>query len=117
MARCRLAAALDFTARHIKRIADLHGADSIGALATPHQTLEELFLLQKLMRGLGSNNIDHRLRQSDFCLDGKTSFAWLGMKVAELSQLKSALIIGSTLRKEQPLIHALRLAGRRLART
>ena len=96
--------ALEFTARHIRRIKDQHGADSIGALATPHQTLEELFLLQKLMRDLGSNNIDHRLRQSDFSLDGTQSAPWLGMKVAELSTLKSALIIGSTLRKEQPLI-------------
>ncbi len=96
--------ALEFTARHIKRIKEQHGADSIGALATPHQTLEELFLLQKLMRGLGSSNIDHRLRQSDFSLDATQSTPWLGMKVAELSKLKSVLLIGSTLRKEQPLI-------------
>ena len=96
--------ALEFTARRITRIKDQHGAESIGALATPHQTLEELFLLQKLMRGLGSNNIDYRLRQSDFSADGKVAIPWLGMKVAELSKLKSALIIGSTLRKEQPLI-------------
>ena len=96
--------ALEFTARHVNRIKDQHGADSVGALATPHQTLEELFLLQKLMRDLGSNNIDHRLRQSDFSLDGKPGSPWLGMKVAELSKLKCALIIGSTLRKEQPLI-------------
>jgi NADH-quinone oxidoreductase subunit G len=106
--------ALEFTARHIKRINDQHGADSLGALAMPHQTLEELFLLQKLMRGLGSNNIDHRLRQSDFSFDGKASSPWLGMKVAELSKLKSVLIIGSTLRKEQPLIsQRLRLAVKR----
>jgi NADH-quinone oxidoreductase subunit G len=96
--------ALEFTARHVKRIKDQHGAESIGALATPHQTLEELFLLQKLMRGLGSNNIDHRLRQSDFSLDAAPNTPWLGMKVAELSKLKSALLVGSTLRKEQPLI-------------
>ena len=96
--------ALEFTARHIKRIKDQHGADSIGALATPHQTLEELFLLQKLLRSLGSNNVDHRLRQADFSLDGKLGSPWLGMKVAELSKLKSVLLIGSTLRKEQPLI-------------
>ena len=96
--------ALEFTAHHLKRIKDQHGADSIGALATPHQTLEELFLLQKLMRGLGSNNIDHRLHQSDFSLDAAQNTPWLGMKVAELSKLKSVLLIGSTLRKEQPLI-------------
>ena len=95
--------ALEFTARHLKRIKEQHGAESIGALATPHQTLEELFLLQKLMRGMGSNNIDHRLRQSDFSHDGQAGAPWLGMKVAELSKLKSVLLIGSTLRKEQPL--------------
>ena len=103
--------ALEFTARHIQRIKDQYSADSIGALAAPHQTLEELFLLQKLLRGLGSNNIDHRLRQSDFSLDGKIGSPWLGMKVAELSRLKCALIVGSTLRKEHPLIsQRLRLA-------
>ena len=43
---------------------------AIGALGTPHSTLEELYLLQKLMRGMGSGNVDFRLRQSDFALDG-----------------------------------------------
>ena len=106
--------ALEFTARHLKRIKEQHGADSIGALATPHQTLEELFLLQKLMRGLGSNHIDHRLRQSDFSLDATQSTPWLGMKVAELSKLKSTLIVGITLRKEQPLIsQRLRMAAKK----
>ncbi len=93
--------ALEFTVRHLKRIKEQHGADSIGALATPHQTLEELFLLQKLMRGLGSNNVDYRLRKSDY--DSQT-VPWLGMKVAELSTLKSVLLVGCTLRKEQPVI-------------
>ena len=104
--------ALEFAARHLKRIKAEHGADQIAALATPHQTLEELYLLQTLMRGFGSNNVDHRLRQSDFSLDAKLQGApWLGMNVAELSQLNSALIIGSTLRKDHPLIsQRLRLA-------
>ncbi len=93
--------ALEFTARNIKRIKEQHGAECIGALATPHQTLEELFLLQKLMRGLGTSNVDHRLRKSDF---GLQSVSWLGMKVAELSKLKSVLLVGCTLRKEQPVI-------------
>ena len=106
--------ALEFTARHLQRIKEQHGAENIGALATPHQTLEELFLLQKLMRGLGSNNIDHRLRQSDFRHDGKLGTPWLGMKVADLSKLKSVLIVGSTLRKEQPLIsQRLRMAAKK----
>ena len=58
---------------------------AIGALATPHQTLEELYLLQKLMRGIGSDNVDFRLRQSDFSADGKRAGApWLGMTIADI---------------------------------
>ncbi len=97
--------ALEYVANGLKQIAAEHGPEQIGALTTPHQTLEEMYLLQKLMRGLGSDNIDHRLRQSDFALDGKQQGApWLGMPIAELSALKSVLIVGSTLRKDHPLI-------------
>jgi NADH-quinone oxidoreductase subunit G len=102
--------ALDFTAAKLKKISEQHGPHSIGALALPHQTLEELYLLQKVMRGLGSGNVDFRLRQSDFSADGKRAGApWLGMNIADIAALDRALIIGSTLRKEHPLIaHRLR---------
>ena len=63
--------ALEHVAHVLKSVADRHGPEQIGALATPYQTVEELYLLQKLMRGLGSGNVDHRLRQSDFSLDEK----------------------------------------------
>jgi NADH-quinone oxidoreductase subunit G len=97
--------ALEYVANGLKQIAAEHGPEQIGALATPHQTLEEMYLLQKLLRGLGSDNIDHRLRQSDFSLDAKLQGTpWLGMPVAELSALKSVLVVGSTLRKDHPLI-------------
>ena len=91
------------------------GGANIGALSTQHQTVEELHLLQKLMRGLGSNNIDFRLRQSDFSADGKLAGAsWLGMAIAEVSQLDRVLVIGSTLRKDHPLIaHRLRQAAKK----
>ena len=46
--------ALEYVANGLKQIREQHGADSIGALATPHQTVEELYLLQKLMRGMGT---------------------------------------------------------------
>jgi NADH-quinone oxidoreductase subunit G len=107
--------ALDFVARELKRIRDRHGASSIGALATPHQTLEELFLLGKLAREFASGNADFRLRQSDFGVDAQRAGApWLGMKVAELSTLDRALVVGSTLRKDHPLLtHRLRQAARR----
>ncbi len=107
--------ALDFVAKELKRISAAHGPQSIGALATPHQTIEELHLLQKVVRGMGSGNIDFRLRQSDFGADGKLAGApWLGMSIAEISQLDRVLVVGSTLRKDHPLIaHRLRQSAKR----
>ena len=97
--------ALEFVAHGLKDIKSNHGAESIAALASPHQTLEELYLLNKLMRGMGSNNIDTRLRQADTRADGSAIGArWLGMKIADIGALQSVLIIGSTLRKDHPLI-------------
>ncbi len=97
--------ALEFVTQELQRIKSAHGAQSIGALATPHQTVEELYLLQKLVRGIGANNVDCRLRQADFRADGKLSGApWLGMSIADISQLDRVLVVGSTLRKDHPLI-------------
>lgn len=97
--------ALDYVAHALANIRNEHGADAIGALASPHQTLEELHLLKKLVRGIGSNNIDTRLRQQDTRADGQVKgVRWLGMKVADISALQSVLIVGSTLRKDHPLL-------------
>jgi NADH-quinone oxidoreductase subunit G len=97
--------ALEFVAAGLKKVIGAHGAASIGALAAPTSTLEELHLVAKLMRGVGSDNVDFRLRQSDFSADGqRKGIPWLGMPVAEISKLKRILIVGSTLRKEQPLL-------------
>jgi len=97
--------ALEYVAKALHQIACGAGADQIGALATPHSTLEELYLLQKLMRGLGSGNVDFRLRQSDFSSDGKQAGApWLGMPVADLNTRDRFLIVGSFLRKDHPLL-------------
>ena len=97
--------ALQAAAEGLKRVKESNGAESIGALASPNQTLEELFLLNKVVRGLGSVNIDTRLRQVDTRTDGKVAGArWLGMKIADLGGLESVLVVGSTLRKEHPLI-------------
>jgi len=99
--------ALEFVAGRLKALRAAHGAAAIGAIGSPHATLEELFLLGKFTRGLGSGNVDFRLRQSDFSLDGKRRGApWLGMPVAELNGLKRVLVIGSNLRKDHPLIAA-----------
>ncbi len=89
----------------LEKVSAKHGAAAVDALASPHQTLEELYLLNKMIRALGSNNIDTRLRHVDRSAAGKTSGAsWLGMKIADIAALKSVLIVGSTLRKDHPLI-------------
>ncbi len=97
--------ALEYVANGLAQISRNAGADLIAALATPHSTFEELYLLQKLMRGLHSGNVDFRLRQSDFSADGKQSGApWLGMAVEEINQCDRFLVVGSFLRKDQPLL-------------
>ena len=104
--------ALEFAAANLRKIKDSHGADQIGALAVPTATVEEFFLLQKLMRGLGSHNVDHRLRGQDFSDDERAPLApGLGQRIRDLQDLDAALLIGSNIRKEQPLLaHRLRQA-------
>src|SRR5262249_53415107 len=86
------------------------GSNPIGVLASPHSTLEELFLAGKL--GAAA---DFRLRQSDFSADGaRKGIPWLGMPITELQKLDRVLVIGSFLRKEHPLVaHRLRQAAKR----
>lgn len=96
--------ALEYVANGLRQIAS-HGGEHIAALATPHSTLEELTLLQKLVRGMGSNNVDFRLRQSDFSADDKQSGTpWLGMPIADINGRDRFLIVGSFLRKDHPLL-------------
>ena len=105
--------ALDYVAHSLKTIAAESGPESIGALAHPISSTEELHLLQKIIRGLGSNQIDTRLRQTD--IKGAASAAWLGMPISQLSELDRVLIIGSFLRKDQPLVAArFRTAAKRV---
>jgi NADH-quinone oxidoreductase subunit G len=99
--------ALEYAANGLRHIANGAGAEQIGALATANSTLEELYLLQKLMRGIGSQNVDFRLRQSDFSADAKQQGTpWLGMSVADISKADRFLIVGSFLRKDHPLLAA-----------
>ncbi|MBC7601071.1 MAG: NADH-quinone oxidoreductase subunit G [Ramlibacter sp.] len=114
--------ALEYVANGLKQIKADHGAQSIGALVSPHSTVEELFLAGQLVRGLGSENIDYRLRNAEFVKaegDGSSGPAvgsnapavgsnapavrWLGTTIASLSTLQSALVVGSNLRKDHPL--------------
>src|SRR6185369_7064114 len=93
--------ALEYVSRSLTQIKAQHGAQSIGALGSAHNTVEELHLLAKLVRGLGSENIDHRTRHAEFVkADG---VRWLGTSIASLSNLQRVLVVGSFLRKDHPL--------------
>jgi NADH-quinone oxidoreductase subunit G len=93
--------ALEYVATGLKQIKADHGAATIGALVSPHSTLEELALAGALVRGLGSENIDYRLRHAEFAR--YSAVRWLGMPIAELTQLQRVLVVGSNLRKDHPL--------------
>jgi NADH-quinone oxidoreductase subunit G len=93
--------ALEYVANGLKQIKTDHGAAAIGALVSPHSTLEELALAGALVRGLGSENIDYRLRNADFT--PASGIRWLGTSIASLSQLQRVLVVGSNLRKDHPL--------------
>src|SRR4051794_38589136 len=104
--------ALEFVTNALRDVVARHGPASVGALVSPHSTLEEMTLAARLMRGVGSDNIDFRLRQTDFRDDGaRTGIPHLGMPIADVGRLDRALVIGSFLRKDHPLLaHRLRQA-------
>ncbi|MCG8069046.1 MAG: NADH-quinone oxidoreductase subunit NuoG [Candidatus Thiodiazotropha taylori] len=102
--------ALEMAAASLKEIGD---GDQIGTLISPTSTLEELYLAQKLMRGLGCNNIDSRLRQGDFRMDAtQNSVHWLGSTLSDMDQMQTVFVVGGNIRKEQPILaHRLRKAA------
>ncbi len=107
--------ALEFVVDGLRRVLDEHGPAGIGALVSPTATIEELYLANRLVRGLGGANIDHRLRQADFRdQDRAPPFPWLGQSIEDLENLDAALIVGSNVQHEQPIVaHRLRKATRR----
>jgi len=107
--------ALEYVGRSLTEIKREHGAASIGAIGSAHSTVEELHLLAKLVRGLGSQNIDHRVRHADFT--APEGVRWLGTSIASLSTLQRVLVVGSFLRKDHPLFASrLRQATRKGAK-
>ncbi len=105
--------ALDHVARALTQTAVEHGAAAVGALASPTSTVEELHLLAKLVRGLGSGAVDTRLRDAASTV-GESRVRWLGRSIASLSELQRALVVGSFLRKDHPLFaQRLRQAARK----
>ena len=109
MEECSWEVALETSTKQLQDVIKNSGSDSLGGLCSPTATLEEFYLFQKLLRGLGSNNVDHRLRQLDFRDDTLAPiFPMSEVSVSGIEKLSSVLIIGSNIRKELPLL-ALRL--------
>ena len=105
--------ALDAAVTGLREVVAEKGGDALGALASASCTIEELYLFQKLARGIGCDNVDHRVRQRDFSdQDAAPAYPSIGMGVDELERLDAALLIGSWTRKEHPIVnHRLRKAG------
>ncbi|MBV2164380.1 MAG: NADH-quinone oxidoreductase subunit NuoG [Comamonas sp.] len=104
--------ALNYVVKGLNQVKDQYGPAGIGALVSPHSTLEELYLAAQLLRGLGSDNIDYRMRNAQF--NAAEGVRWLGMPIAALQELQSVLVVGSNLRKDHPLFaHRVRQAAKR----
>ena len=101
--------ALEFAVRGLVNNAlNADGGNKLGALASNTATLEEFHLLQKMLREVGSENMDYRLNVKD--LDNVIDLEST-IKLAALEEVEYSLIIGSNLRLEQPMInHRLRKA-------
>ena len=96
--------ALEFAARQIKETVEIDPA-SLGFLVSPNSTMEEGFLTKKIARGLNCGNVDHRLRRSDFRLDGRFhGTPWMGCNIADVQAMDRILVVGSNLRNEHPLL-------------
>ncbi|WP_297373931.1 NADH-quinone oxidoreductase subunit NuoG [Acidiferrobacter sp.] len=112
--------ALEAAAAGLREVVAANGAAALAALASPQATVEEGYLLARLMRGLGSDNVDHRLRESDVRDDDiAPAYPALGIEIAELERVDAVVLVGSNIRKDQPLLaHRLRKAfldGARIA--
>ena len=96
--------AIDFVKVAVQMVSKDSGAEKIGALASESSTVEELYLLQKLMRGIGSNNIDSRLKQVDFS-QNVSAGSGIDCSPAEIEASDCIFLFGSHLQKEHPLLN------------
>jgi NADH-quinone oxidoreductase subunit G len=99
--------ALEITASSLENVKNSHGVEQIGGLISPNSTTEEHYLFQKVLRDFGSNNIDHRLKHSDFSdQDSLPVFPRLGVSIADIEKQDAVLLICSDVQREQPLLIA-----------
>ena len=103
----------DTSLTHLADKLKQYQVNDIGILAAPHSTLEELYLLQKVFRQLGVNNIDHRTQQIDFSdQEAMPLFPYLGQSIKSIEENNSLFLVGSNIRLEQPMLaHRIRKAS------
>lgn len=103
--------ALETAIKGLQTVINKHGAEEVGGLISPTTTLEEAFLFQKWLRGLGVENIDHRLRQQDFS-DHPQQYPLDNWTLEDVQESDAIVLIGSHIRAEQPILaHRIRQAA------
>jgi NADH-quinone oxidoreductase subunit G len=86
-------------------------SDDVAGLISPTATLEEGYLFQKLMRGMGVNNIDHRLREQSF-EDQAYKYNTEHWCLSDIEYSNDIVLIGCNVRAEQPIMaHRIRQAA------
>ena len=107
--------ALAMVSSSLRDVIARHGPASVGGLASPSSTLEELHLFARIVRGLGSPHLDHRLRQQDFRdQEADPLYPSLGMPIADFERVNTLLVVGCNLRREAPILaHRIRKAATR----
>ncbi len=105
--------ALEAAARGLKRVVEQGGPGQLGVLVAPTASTEEAYLSSLVARGLGSDNVDHRLRRVDFRDQAADPVApALGCGVADLERATAVLLVGSSIRSEAPILaHRIRKAA------
>jgi NADH-quinone oxidoreductase subunit G len=109
---CDWATALNFTIAQLKNVKEKYGANEIAAFASPNSTLEEFYLLQKVLRGLGCHNIDHRLHQTDVSDQAQMPlFPQLNISIEQLQDQELIVLVGTHINHEHPMLaHRIRKA-------
>ncbi len=97
--------AIDYVAHALNDLKTEFGPKALAGLASPSSTLEELALFSKIFRGLGVEDVEFRTRHANVDVDSyRKGIPWLGMKLAEIADQDSILVVGSFLRKDHPLL-------------
>ncbi|MCW8387162.1 NADH-quinone oxidoreductase subunit NuoG [Fluoribacter dumoffii] len=96
--------ALKYTAEGLARVIKQNGPEQVAAFASSSSTLEEMYLLQKLMRDIGVHNLDHRLQQVDFKdQESQPTSPRSSLTYADLELQNTIVLVGCNIDREVPL--------------